>query len=247
MWRLCHLCQNSEQHRPWLRQSLMEKPGICLVLCLIAGVTFAVDWPIGTYTLVKPRSGCPPDWMEGWTDQDNEDSHNSNSMSYGHHFAGSFGGNMKFYYCTKNPNIGVNGGLWPGGNYCILQHGESCPVGFQPGSVYWDDEDSRNNNSHGGVLPTGFYGRNTKINYCCRDDGQYNTSIALPNSRPFYLLRFTSPCQMIKGMYVREESVDFDDEDHNNENYASGKHPLGTGGGRNQRLMYCYYSHLRAK
>lgn len=48
-----------------------------------------MDWPIGTYTLVKPRSGCPPDWMEGWTDQDNEDSHNSNSMSYGHHFAGT--------------------------------------------------------------------------------------------------------------------------------------------------------------
>lgn len=80
-----------------------------------------------------------------------------------------------------------------------------------------------------------------------RDDGQYNTPIALPNSRPFYLLRFTSPCQMVKGMYVREESVDFDDEDHNNKNSATGKHPLGTGGGRNQRLMYCYYSHLRAK
>lgn len=225
----------------------MEKRGICLVLCLIAGVTFAVEWSIGTYTFVKPRSGCPPDWLEGWTDQDNEDSHNSNSISYGHHFAGSFGRNMKFYYCTKNPNIGMNGGLWPGGNYCILQHGESCPVGFQPGSVYWDDEDSRNGNSHGGVLPTGSYGRNTKINYCCRDDGQYNTPIALPNSRPFYLLRFTSPCQMVKGMYVREESVDFDDEDHNNKNSATGKHPLGTGGGRNQRLMYCYYSHLRAK
>lgn len=43
---------------------------------------------------------------------------------------GSFGRNMKFYYCTKNPNIGMNGGLWPGGNYCILQHGESCPVGM---------------------------------------------------------------------------------------------------------------------
>lgn len=24
----------------------------------------------------------------------------------------------------------MNGGLWPGGNYCILQHGESCPMGM---------------------------------------------------------------------------------------------------------------------
>lgn len=85
------------------------------------------------------------------------------------------------------------------------------------------------------------------VNIYYRDDGQFNASISLPTSRPFYLLRFTSLCQMVKGMYVREEAVHFDDEDHHNGNSASGKHPLGTGGGRNQELMYCYYSHLRAK
>lgn len=48
-----------------------------------------VEWPFGTYTLVKPISGCPPGWWEGWTFQDNEDSHNSNQMPIGgHHFAG---------------------------------------------------------------------------------------------------------------------------------------------------------------
>ena len=49
-----------------------------------------MEWPIGTYTLVKPKTGCPPNWLEGWTDQDNEDSHNSNSISYGHHFFGMY-------------------------------------------------------------------------------------------------------------------------------------------------------------
>lgn len=79
-----------------------------------------------------------------------------------------------------------------------------------------------------------------------REDGSYTTNILLPTSQPFYLLRFTSPCQMVKGMYVREEDVHFDDEDHNNKNSASGKHPMGTGNVRNQNLMYCYYTPLQA-
>lgn len=47
---------------------------------------------------------------------------------------------------------------------------------------------------------------------------------------------------MVKGMYVREESVKFDDEDHDNQNSDSGKYPMGTSNGRNQQLLYCYYS-----
>lgn len=38
---------------------------------------------------------------------------------------------------------------------------------------------------------------------------------------------------MVKGMYVREESVDFDDEDYNNKNFVIGKYLLGIGGGWN--------------
>lgn len=53
-----------------------------IYLCL------SVEWPLGTYTLVKPRSGCPLKWWEGWAKQDSEDSNNQNSMSYGHHFDG---------------------------------------------------------------------------------------------------------------------------------------------------------------
>ena len=48
----------------------------------------SVEWPFGTYTLVKPKSGCPPGWLEGWRKQDNEDIHNRNSLTYGHHFYG---------------------------------------------------------------------------------------------------------------------------------------------------------------
>ena len=41
-------------------------------------------------------------------------------------------------------------------------------IGFQTGSVFWDDEDDNNANGYGGVLPSGDFGRNTRINYCCR-------------------------------------------------------------------------------
>lgn len=40
-------------------------------------------------------------------------------------------------------------------------------LGFSTGSILWDDED-KNSNSLGGVLPSGEYGKNTLINYCCR-------------------------------------------------------------------------------
>ncbi|XP_022296255.1 uncharacterized protein LOC111106032 [Crassostrea virginica] len=206
-----------------------------------------VEWPFGTYTLVKPNAGCPSGWLEGWRYQDNEDHNNKNKMSYGHHFYGSFGRNLKFYYCTRNPNEFSGRRYWPSGNYCILKQGISCPTGFQTGSVYWDDEDRNNKNSYGGVLPSGEFGRNTRINYCCREDGPYNNTIQLPTTQPFYLLRFTSPCQMVQGMNFENESVEFDDEDNNNKNSVSGKYPLGASNGRNQRLRYCYYSPLGSK
>ncbi|XP_078339223.1 uncharacterized protein LOC144627150 isoform X3 [Crassostrea virginica] len=225
----------------------MKSLGICFILSctfLATESTELVEWPFGTYTLVKPKAGCPTGWLEGWRHQDNEDGDNINSLAYGHHFYGSFGRNLQFYYCTRDPNQFSGRRYWPSGNYCILKHGLSCPTGFLTGSVYWDDEDRNNKNSYDGVLPSGDFGRNTRIDYCCREDGRYNTKVQLPTSKPFYLLRFTSPCQMVEGMYVREENVQFDDEDHNNKNSISGKVPMGANGGRNQQL---YVTWLKVK
>ena len=55
------------------------------------------------------------------------------------------------------------------------------------------------------------------------EDGHYNDEVQLATSRPIYLLRFTSPCEIVQGIYVKEENVKFDDEDHNNKNSVSGK------------------------
>lgn len=56
-----------------------------------------MEWPFGTYTLIKPKSGCPSNWSEGWTKEDNEDRHNRNSLAYGHHFFG-----MHNHYFLQN-------------------------------------------------------------------------------------------------------------------------------------------------
>lgn len=211
---------------------------ICLVLCFIS-CTVAVEWPQGTYTLVKSKFGCPQGWLEGYRYQDNEDK-NENSITPFHHFEGKFGKNMQFHYCTRDAHSFSSRRSWPSGDYCILKHGRSCPRGFHESSVYWDDEDSNNANSHHGTLPSGVYDKNTRIYYCCRRDGPFEKEIQLPTSKPFYLLRFASPCQKVKGMHVREETVRFDDEDRNNANSVSGRPPMGAGG-KNHRLMYCYY------
>jgi hypothetical protein len=76
--------------------------------------------------------------------------------------------------------------------------------------------------------------------YDCRNDGSFRKRIRLPTRNPFYLLRYRAPCQRVRGMYVREETVHFDDEDSRNKNSAQGWYPLGAGG-RDHDLHYCFY------
>ncbi|XP_048731677.2 uncharacterized protein LOC125648716 [Ostrea edulis] len=216
-----------------------------LLVCFVSTVS-AVKWPEGTYTLVKPKTGCPTGWLEGWRYQDNEDDDNKNQLEDQHHFFGIIGTHprdMNFSYCSKDPNDVNAEGNWPSGDYCILKHGSTCPHGgFQSGYVFWDDEDSNNKNSVGGELPSGGFDRNTRIDYCCRDDGPYSTAIQLPTSKPFYLLRYNDFCQQVQGMLVREETVYTDDEDDNNINSVHGSYPFGpVSGQRNYKLFYCYY------
>mmetsp|Transcript_42527 Transcript_42527/g.68433 ORF Transcript_42527/g.68433 Transcript_42527/m.68433 type:complete len:226 (+) Transcript_42527:58-735(+) len=217
----------------------MEIAVYLVVFTLCSGIAAAIDWPYGTYSMITPRSGCPSGWKWGWRYQDNEDTGNLNRMTSGHHFNGFFFDDMITYYCSKTSSSGS--GSWPRGNYCIMRYGSSCPSGFSTGSIYWDDEDSTNMNGNGGYLPSGSYTSNTRIYYCCRNDGSYYSSISLPTATPFYLMRYTSSCQWVSGMRVTEEVIETDDEDSANANSVSGSHPKVTGSG-NHRLYYCYYA-----
>ncbi|XP_052063525.1 uncharacterized protein LOC127703117 [Mytilus californianus] len=101
-----------------------------LTLILIVPYAYAVQWPKGSYTLVKPKTGCPSRWREGWRKQDNEDERNSNVMPFGHNFYGQFGRDMSFQYCTKDGHAISGTQHWPRGNYCIVRQGISYPPGI---------------------------------------------------------------------------------------------------------------------
>lgn len=134
------------------------------------------------------------------------------------------------------------------GKYCILKKGD-CPEKFQEGFIRWDDAASWYGRNDGkqtinGVLPDGMYDHNTEIRYCCRMDGSASSSIQLPASAPFYLLKYGDVCQEVEDMIVAEEWVYWSDEKSTNLNTQGGAHPKVI---RSRilpvytKLFYCYY------
>ncbi|KAL9962437.1 hypothetical protein ACROYT_G031541 [Oculina patagonica] len=115
-------------------------------------------------------------------------------------------------------------------------------LGFSEGYIYWDDENDDNINRVSGSLPDGVYDRNTKIFYCCRNDGYVTNAIDLPTDRPFVLFKAQNyPCQHVKGMHVREEWFYWDNEDAALGSHYGGKHPDLVFSNNNIKLNYCYY------
>jgi hypothetical protein len=56
-------------------------------------------------------------------------------------------------------------------------------------------------NKQSGALPDGVFDANTKLWFCCRDDGPYSSPISLPIDRPFILLQNSESnyCQTVEG------------------------------------------------
>ena len=126
------------------------------------------------------------------------------------------------------------------GQYCIYKKGP-CAAKLSEGYVYWDDDDNRNKNKKNGTLPNGVYGRNTKIKFCCKTDGDKNTPILLPSESPFYLLAYKSEkCQMVKWAIASAEWIYYDTEDFDNEDGRGGAFPYDAGK-ENPKIYYCYY------
>ncbi|CAG2230281.1 unnamed protein product [Mytilus edulis] len=70
-------------------------------------------------------------------------------------------------------------------------------------------------------------------------DGSAYSRIDLPTTKPFYLYKYTSTCQRVRGMTVRDEYVKMDDEDYRNNSSDNGCHPKKTD---TTVVHYCYYS-----
>ena len=119
--------------------------------------------------------------------------------------------------------------------------GGSCPTNLTSGFIKWDDEDSNNKNNKSGTLPDGVYDHNTKIEFCCRTDGDIRDPISLPTLKPFFLLAYESAeCQQVKWALVNVEWIRFDNEDTANADGQGGTYPHGAGID-NHRIHYCYY------
>ena len=124
------------------------------------------------------------------------------------------------------------------GQYCIYKRG-TCPKGLTEGYIFFDDENRKNLNKMGGVLPDGEYNEDTKLFYCCRTDGDKVEPISLPISSPFYLLAYNnSECQQVNGALATKEFIRFDNEDTGNKDAKGGTYPHAYG---YLIISYCYY------
>ena len=111
------------------------------------------------------------------------------------------------------------------------------------GLIKWDDENDNNKNEKSGTLPRGNYKKNTKIEFCCRTDGDKKDPISLPILTPFYLLAYESAeCQQVKWAMASVEWIQFDNEDTDNKDTIEEAHPYDARvDNSTHRIYYCYY------
>ena len=127
------------------------------------------------------------------------------------------------------------------GQHCIYRKGGACPIRLASGFIKWDDEDTNNENTKSGPLPDGIFDFNTKIEFCCRTDGDKTEPISLPAVKPFFLLAYDSAeCQMVKWAVSSVEWIGFDNQDFNNQDSKGGAHPFSRGKSV-LTVYYCYY------
>ncbi|RUS72794.1 hypothetical protein EGW08_019454 [Elysia chlorotica] len=201
------------------------------------------SWPQGKFSLLMAGNTCPEfsDFKKGYFYQDTEDFRNANDWPRDTAMIGPFKQDgYHFRFCTETDSKGDY--LWEAGNYCIYKFSKKCPKGFQTGNITWDDENNYNQNTRKGRVPFGKYGRDTTVNFCCRDDGSASAQISLPIARPFYMLRYTEECQKVRYMSVNEEVFKFDDEDSGEtKNSRFGAAPMDSGDAANHILHFCLY------
>ena len=92
------------------------------------------------------------------------------------------------------------------------------------------------------MLPKGYYDHNTRIEYCCRTDGDARDAIRLPTGSPFVLIKAnTHLCQKVYGMTHRSEYFAWDSEDKKPQANIHGPINAELDSRRNIKVHYCYY------
>ena len=109
-----------------------------------------VTWPLGTYGLPMPTSGCPKSpsfaWHSGFRYHDTSNWQSSNAWSNPYSLAGYKGkDNMVQGFCIKTQAQGtVYDMSWPRGQYCVFKKG-ACPTGLLKTSFTSDSRTSAEN------------------------------------------------------------------------------------------------------
>ncbi|XP_055889228.1 uncharacterized protein LOC106077171 isoform X1 [Biomphalaria glabrata] len=214
-----------------------------------ADSTEFIQWPRGTFALLKSYSGCPTNpikpqkWLEEYKRFHTESSSslNLNSFSKNGHLAlpiNSTQGKdhfMTLHYCVKNTSTNEEP-IWPKGSYCINRY-DSCLVNFTEGRFTFDEEDT-NHKSSSSFITSDSLSHNA-LYFCCRNDGDPRDPIPLPVFTPFFLYRFGGRCQSVLGMSYKEEFVYIDTENGNNGDTKQSPHADGTI--NNVNITLCYY------
>ncbi len=187
--------------------------------------------------------GCPSQFSHGCRFQDCEDWDNLNYFSNDDLLTGFFGENIEICYCVRATSVSSGRTTWPAGRYCINRYGGSCPSGFVTGELYFDDEDDGNQNTADSLLPDGTFNKDTRMQFCCRDDGSISTAISLPTSDSFILYQYISQgCQTVAGMTATEVTVKFDNEDVDNADECNDGPYNPLCASENHEIFMCHYS-----
>ncbi|XP_076465481.1 uncharacterized protein LOC143297173 [Babylonia areolata] len=212
----------------------------------ITQVTTSTAWPAGSFGLFSASAGCPGDngFSEGsWQHEGAGDNEQSDKFS----LAGSFEDDVfRYKFCVKESNSdeSVTAPEWEPGRYCILRVNGICPSGFNTSFIQFDDTANSKGQAEGS-LPDGQFvdGLDTRLEFCCRDDGFRSTPlINLPNTQPFVLLitKGGEHCQEVAGMHWTEEYMWFDSLSDNANMSADGSRPFVTDD-TNFKIWFCHY------
>ena len=120
---------------------IVKGAGMIIKMSNYFGVSFTepnlqipVTWPLGTYGLPMPTSGCQKGsgfpWHKGYRYHDTENKRGGNSWSKPFHISGPVWRNDMYQkFCMKTQERGTSYDMdWPSGQYCLFKKG-TCQKG----------------------------------------------------------------------------------------------------------------------
>ncbi|XP_062589196.1 uncharacterized protein LOC134250867 [Saccostrea cucullata] len=189
-------------------------------------VKLRTKWPDGTYALPASMFGCPETEDRDWTLSyinltlpdsaqrqywNTKDPDLLNGIIEPNILGPYYYRAIQMNFCVKNlayfdDENNDTTKEWPKGEYCIYNLNE-CPQGFSNGSLTISGYQFTHQDI-GGVIP-GETGSNMSLmlKFCCREDGDYRTSIKLPSEFPFVLFQSMSAdgCQEVTSMITQRD------------------------------------------